>query len=103
MTEEILAIHEREHKVENTPPLKKEHVTETGGPERTNTIQEEIIWGVGPEALYQIIIAEYKTEPDSMKKDLIRLFTKNYIAKHNTYNNREEFFWAKHHKKSVDD
>ena len=51
--------------------------------------------GVGPEALYQITRAEYKTEPDSIKvKDLIRLFTEFYMPK-NTYHNRGDFFWAK--------
>ena len=38
-------------------------------------IQQDFIWGVGPETLYQITRAEYKTEPDSIPvKDLIRLF-----------------------------
>ena len=51
---------------------------------------------MGPEALYQIIRAEYKTEPDSIKvKDLIRLFTEFYIPKRNTYHNRGDFFSAK--------
>ena len=52
---------------------------------------------MGPEALYQITRAEYKTEPDSIKvKDLIRLFTEFYMPKRNTYHNRGDFFWAKH-------
>ena len=51
---------------------------------------------MGPEALYQITRAEYKTEPDSIKvKDLIRLFTEFYMPKGNTYHNRGDFFWAK--------
>ena len=51
---------------------------------------------MGPEALYQITRAEYKTEPDSIKiKDLIRLYTEHYIPKRNTYHNRGDFFWAK--------
>ena len=51
---------------------------------------------MGPEALYQITRAEYKTEPDSIKvKDLIRLFTEFYMPKRNTYHNRGDFFWAK--------
>ena len=32
-------------------------------------IQDDFIWGVGPEALYQITRAEYKTEPDSKDKN----------------------------------
>ena len=51
---------------------------------------------MGPEALYQITRAEYKTEPDSIKvKDLIWLFTELYMPKRNTYHNRGDFFWAK--------
>ena len=51
---------------------------------------------MGPEALYQIPRAEYKTEPDSVKvKDLIRLFTDFYMPKRNTYHNRGDLFWAK--------
>ena len=51
---------------------------------------------MGPEALYQITRAEYKTEPDSIKiKDLIRLYTEHYLPKRNTYHNRGDFFWAK--------
>ena len=52
--------------------------------------------GVGPEALYQITRAEYKSKPDSIKvKDLIRLFTEFYMPKRNTYHSRGDFFWAK--------
>ena len=59
-------------------------------------VQEDFIWGVGPEALYQITRTEYKTEPDSIKmKDLIRLYTKHYLPKRNTYHIRGDFFWAK--------
>ena len=72
------------------------------GDEKTNwsgkeqTIQEDFIWGVGPEALYQITRAEYKTEPDSISTlDLLRLFTEFYMPKRNTYHNREVFFCAK--------
>ena len=51
---------------------------------------------MGPEALYQITRAEYKTEPDNIKiKDLIRLYTEHYLPKRNTYHNRGDFFWAK--------
>ena len=51
---------------------------------------------MGPEALYQIIRAEYKTDPDSINiKDLIRLFLEYYLPNWNTYHNRRDFFWAK--------
>ena len=59
-------------------------------------MQEDFIWGVGLETLYQITRAEYQTVPGSIKiKDLIRLYTEHYLPKRNTYHNRENFFWAK--------
>ena len=65
----------REHKIDITPLIKGEDVTETGWTGKEEAIQEDFIWGVGPEALYQITRAEYKTDPDSIKtKVLIRLF-----------------------------
>ena len=73
-----------------------EDVTETGWTGKEKAIQEDFIWGVGPEALYQITRAEYKTDSDSIKiKDLIRLFLEYYLPKRNTYHNRGDFFWAK--------
>ena len=84
----------REHKIDIAPLMKGEDITEWSGKEQI--IQEDFIWGVGPEALYQITRAEYRTEPDSIKiKDLIRLFTEYYLPKRNTYHNHEDFFWAK--------
>ena len=69
----------REHKIDITPLLKREDVKASGWTGREKAIQEDFIWGVGPEALYQITRAEYRTEPDSIKiKDLIRLFTEYY-------------------------
>ena len=68
----------RENKIDITTLLKGEEITNWAGKELTT--QEDFIWGVGPEALYQITRAEYKTEPDSIKiKDLIRLFTEFYM------------------------
>ena len=84
----------REHKIDITPSTKGEGITETGWTGKEATTQEDFIWGVGPEALYQITRAEYKTEPDSIKiKDLIRLYTEHYLPKRNTYN--RDFFWVK--------
>ena len=86
----------REHKIDITPLIEGEEVTETGWTGKEKSIQEDFIWGVGPEALYQITRAEYKTDPDSIKiKDLIRLFLEYYSPKRNTYHNRGDFFWAK--------
>ena len=77
--------------------------TDTGSRDDTNRlgrkdaeIQEDFIWGLGPEALYQMTRAEYKTEPDRIAvKDLIRLFNEYFLPKRNTYQNRGEFFWTK--------
>ena len=86
----------REHKIDTTPLLKGENITDANWNGKEQAPQEDFIWGVGPEALYQITRAEYKTEPDSIKvKDLIRLFTEFYMPKRNTYLNRGDFFWAK--------
>ena len=60
----------REQKIDIAPLMKGEDITEWSGKEQL--IREDFIWGVGPEALYQITRAEYKTEPDSIKiKDLV--------------------------------
>ena len=85
-----------EHKMDITPLVKGENMTDPGWSGKEQAIQEDFLWGVGPEALYQISRAEYKTEPDSIKvKVLIRLFTEFYMPKRNTYHNRGDFFWAK--------
>ena len=76
--------------------MKGENITVANWNGKEQAVREDITWGVGPEALYQIIRAEYRTEPDSIKvKDLIRLFTEFYMPKRNTYHNRGDFFWAK--------
>ena len=71
-------------------------MTQTGWSGKETEIQENSIWGIGPEALYQMTRAEYKTEPDKIAvKDLIRLFNEYFLPKRNTYHNRREFFWSK--------
>ena len=88
--------YKRELKIDIAPLLNGEDITDTGWTGKEQLIPEDFLWGVGPEALYQRIRAEYKTEPDSIKmKDLIRLFTEFYMPKRNTYHNRGDFFWAK--------
>ena len=42
-------------------------MTQNGWTAKENEIQEDFIWGIGPEALYQMTRAEYKTEPDKVK------------------------------------
>ena len=58
----------REHKIDITPLLKREDITEAGWTaEKEAKIQEDFIWGVGPGSLYQITRAEYKTpRPNSV-------------------------------------
>ena len=86
----------REHKIDITSLIKGEDVTGSGWSGKEKLIQEDFIWGVGPEALYHTTRAEYKTELDIIKiQDLIRLFTEYYLPKRNTYHNRGDFFWAK--------
>ena len=86
----------REHTIDIAPLLKGEDITDTGWTGKEKLIQGDFLWGVGPEALYQITRAENKTEPDSIKvKDLIRLLTEFYMPKRNTYHYRRDFFWAK--------
>ena len=92
--ESLRQFFKREHKINIIPLMKREEITNWSGKEQT--VQEDFIWGVGPEALYQISRAEYKTEPDSIKiLVLIRLFTEFYMPERNTYHNRGDFFWAK--------
>ena len=75
-----------EHNFEITPLLKGEDITDTKWTGKEAAIRDDFIWGVAPEALYQITRAEYKTEPDNIKiKDLIRLCTEHYLPKHNYY------------------
>ena len=96
MARKIQTIYKTEHKIDITPYLKSEDITDFGWGAKEQAIQEDFIWGVGPEALFQITRAEYKTDPDSIKiKDLIRLYTEYYLPKRNTYHNRGDFFWAK--------
>ena len=50
-----------EHKMDIAPLLKGENMTDSGWPGKEQAIQEDFLWGVGPEALYEITRAEYKT------------------------------------------
>ena len=50
-------------------------MTHNGWTRKETEIQEDFIWGIGPEALYQKTRTEYETEPNSIAvKNLIRLF-----------------------------
>ena len=76
--------------------IKGEEITQNSWTGKEQAIQKDFIWGVRPEALYQITRAQYHTEPDTIKiKVLIRLFTEYFMPKRNTYHNREDLLWAK--------
>ena len=86
----------RKHKMDITELIRGAEITQTGWSAKEAEIQEDFIWGIGPEALYQMTRAEYKTEPDKIAiKDLIRLFNEYFLPKRNTYHNRGEFFWTR--------
>ena len=92
----VLRFTKNEHKIDIVPLLKGEKITDADCNGKEQAVQEDFIWGVGPEALYQLTRAEYKMEPDSIKvKDILRLFTEVYMPKRNTYHNRGDFFWTK--------
>ena len=75
----------REHELDMAPLMKKEDITVNEWTAKEQLFQEVFIWGIGPEALYQITRADYKTEPDSIKtKYLIRLFIEYYLPKRKT-------------------
>ena len=80
----------RKHKMDITELIRGAEMTQTGWSGKETEIQEDFIWGIGPEALYQMTRAEYKTEPDKIAvKDLIRLFNEYFLPERNTYHNRE--------------
>ena len=86
----------RKYKMDITELIRGAEMTQNGWTGKEAEIQEDFIWGVGPEALYQMTRAEYKTEPDNIAvKNLIRLFNEYFLPKRNTYHNRGEFFWTK--------
>ena len=86
----------RKYKMDIAELIRGEEMTQNEWATKENQIQDNFIWGIGPEALYQMTRAEYKTDPDKIAiKDLIRLFNEYFLPKRNTYHNRGEFFWTK--------
>ena len=77
-----------QRKIDIIPFKIVEDITDSGWTGKKQTIQEDFIWGVGPEALFQITRTEYETEWDSIKiNDSFRLYTENFLQKRNTYHN----------------
>ena len=58
----------REHQIDIASSLKRENATDTVGTGKEQTTQENFIWGMGPEPLYIVTRAEYKTEPGRIKR-----------------------------------
>ena len=59
-------------------------------------IKEDFIWSIGPETLYQMTRAKYKTEQDKIAvKDFIRLFNEYFLPERNTYHHCRDFFWTR--------
>ena len=86
----------RKYKMDIAELIRGEEMTQNEWATKENQIQDDFIWGIGPEALYQLTRAEYKTDPDKIAiKDLIRLFNEYFLPKRKTYHNRGEFFWTK--------
>ena len=85
----------RKYKMDITELIRGAEMTQNGWTGKEAEIQEDFIWGVGPEALYQMTRAEYKTEPDNIAVKDLRLFNEYFLPKRNTYHNRGEFFWTK--------
>ena len=82
----------RKYKIDIAELIRGAEMTQNSWTDKETEIQEDFIRGIGPEALYQMTRAEYKTEPDKIKiKDLIRLFNGYFLPRRNTYHNRGEF------------
>ena len=75
----------RKYKIDITELIRGAKMTQNGWAEKETERQENFIWDIGPEALYQMTLAEYKTEPDKKAvKDLIRLFSQYFLPKRNS-------------------
>ena len=71
---------------------------QNGWSEKEGEVQEdfkEFIWGVGPEAIYQMTRVEYSTEQDKIVEDLIPLFNEYFLPKRNIYHKNRKYFRAK--------
>ena len=77
--ERIRRYTKRKYKIDIPELIRGAEMTQTGWLEKQTELQEVFIWGIGPEALYHMTRAKYKTEPDKISiKDLIRLFNEYF-------------------------
>ena len=58
----------RKNKMDITELIRGAEITQTGWSGKEAEIQEDFIWGIGPEALYQMTRAEYKTTQQNSGK-----------------------------------
>ena len=65
MAWKISAVHEEKRQNRHNRLLPGAQMTQTGWPEKQTEV-ENCIWGIGPEAMYQMTRAEYKTEQDKI-------------------------------------
>ena len=93
--ERFKQITKREHKIDITPLLRGEEITDSGWTSKGQAIQEDFLWGVAPEALSQITRAEYKTGPDSIKIKN----TPNTIYRNELLTTIEEIFSGRNNQK----
>ena len=69
-------------------------MTQTGGIDKKTVIQKDFVWGIGPEALYQITWST--KQPDKIAvKNLIRLFNECFLPKRNTYHKCIDLLWMR--------
>ena len=79
----------RNYEIDISELIRGVEMTHNCWTEKETEVKEDFIWGRGPEALYQMTRAEYKTEQDKIAvKDLIRLFNEYFLPKRNSYHNR---------------
>ena len=72
----------RKYKMDIEELIRGEDMTQADWATKENQVQDDFIWGIGPEALYQMTRAEYKTEPDKIAiKELIRLLNECFLPK----------------------
>ena len=63
--------------------IRGKEMTQADWATKENQIQDDFVWGIGPEALYQMKRAEYKTEPEKLQ-------SKNYFGYSTSTSYRKE-------------
>ena len=84
----------REYKIDIAELIRGADVTQNGWPKKENELQEDFIWGIGHEVIYQMTRAEYQTKPDKKDQRFIRLFN-TFYQKETFTTTAGEFIWTK--------